>query len=160
MGTPINKEYLDEIDLRLKQITKENEYTDTIITVERAQLKPFKGYDLPAVNYWPTSVSNAVKDYDYDSREINLIVEAHTKTRDEPFTDVCDRLAADIITGLNRATKAPKVSDEKSLDLGDLVEGFNNLGYDYQIGQGQDPFCGIIMTFSVKFSTSITNMFS
>lgn len=158
MTTTLNLNILDEIGLRLENITEANGYFNTIAKIERARLKPFLGYDLPAVNYWPTNLGNEVSKYQTDVRTLFLIVEAHTKTRDEPFTDVCDRLASDVVTGLNRATGAPLLSDEPSLDLGELVEDFVFLGYDYQIGQGQEPFCGIVANFSVTFSTDVSNM--
>ena len=160
MATPLNKTILDEIDARLKKIVIADGSSNTIVTVKRARLEPFKGHDLPAVNYWPTQMSNAMNQYGNDTRELMLVVEAHTKTRDEPFVDVCDRLAADIVTVLNRKTTASKVSDPLSADLGGIVDNFTCTNYVYQIGQGQDPFCGIILTFAIQFSTTITKMYS
>lgn len=160
MATPIplNKSILDQIGLRLANITVANGYINTICKIKRAQLEPFKGYDLPAVNYWPTNLVNEVGQYNTDNRIINLVIEAHTKTMDEPFTDICDKLAADIITGLNRAPAAPKVVDPVSLDLGGIVGEFTNTGYDYQVGQGQAPFCGVVLTFSIKFTADTSVM--
>lgn len=157
MSVTLNAGILDKIGARLKNITTDNGYFNTIVKIARARLKPFNGYDLPAVNYWPTNLSNEVSKYNTDIRTLNLIIEAHTKTRDEPFTDVCDRLASDIITGLNRSTSAPLVSDPASLDLGETVEDLILLGYDYQVGQGQEPFCGIVATFSITYSTEVSN---
>lgn len=157
MTTTLNLQILDEIGSRLQNITTDNGYFNTIAKIERARLKPFNGYDLPAVNYWPTNLGNDVDKYNKDNRTLFLIVEAHTKTRDLPFTDVCDELASDVVTGLNRSTAAPLLSDPASLDLGELVEDFKFLGYDYQIGQGQDPFCGIVANFSITFTTDVSN---
>jgi hypothetical protein len=158
MADPINKTYLDKIDARLKLITTTNEYANTIKRVERARLKPFKGYDLPAINYWPVNLANSTDQYGMDTRENIIFVEAHTKTRDEPFTDICDVLAKDIVTALNRAPANPKVSDSESIDLGGVVENFNFLGFEYQIANGQTPFCGILAQFLMRYITDLNNM--
>jgi len=48
---------------------------------------------------------------------LELFIEAHSLTRDKPFIDIVDLLAADIVTGLNRISTAPKVSDDPNYDL-------------------------------------------
>ena len=158
MAAPINKTYLDVIDARLKLITTTNGYATTVKRVERARLKPFKGYDLPAINYWPVNLSNNTDQYGMDTRESAIFIEMHSKTRDEPFTDICDVLAKDLVTALNRAPAAPKVSDDESIDLGGVVDGFDFQGFEYQIANGQTPFCGILAQFTMKYTTDLNNM--
>lgn len=150
---------LDIIEARLKLISTENEYFTTVKKVTRSGLKAFVGYDLPALNYWPGRVSNE-RLYGHDNRSFPLYVEYYWKTLDRPFSDVCGELASDVITALNRSLTAPKVSDDQSLDLGGLVSDFMFDSYDYQIGTGQDPWCGILMNFTVKYTTEINDMTS
>ena len=88
--TPLNKEFFDEIESRLGNITIANGYTNTAGKIARARLKPFKGYDLPAYNVWATTLGNSINEYQLDSRSLPVFIEVHTKTNDEPFIDVCD----------------------------------------------------------------------
>jgi len=157
---PINKMFLDEIEARLGNVTASNGYNLPLKKIRRARLKPFTSHDLPACNYWPSTISNVVDKYNQDGRDIEVTVEAHTKSRETPFTDLCDVLAADIITALNRSTTAPEPGDDPSYDLGGLVEDFIFEGYDYSIGEGQAPWCGVIISFRVRFSTEINKMFN
>lgn len=105
-ATPAILELLDIVEARLGNITTANGYNYTVKTVERARMTPFKGYDLPAINYWGTSVANTKDAYNNDERELRLFVEMHTTTRDGPFIDVAERLVTDGVTALNRAATA------------------------------------------------------
>jgi hypothetical protein len=71
---------------------------------------------------------------------------------------VAEKLAADVVTALSRSDKNPKVSDDPSFNLGDTVSDVIFNGYDYEIGEGQKPWCGALLSFTIKFSTSIFNM--
>jgi len=282
MGTtPSVLNILDEIDLRLNLITTGNGYWFTAKKVTRAQLTPFKGYDLPAINYWTTTNFNTKDAYDTDERELRLFVEMHNLTRDDPFIDVAEKMAADVVTALNRrpadtagwsksqigvptdmtdfaATEtklkisadgdaaetvtfdwsakttgvliaaemqtkiralggnkatvtvsfgqeryvitssstgassaivitagatldcaarlrlgtansgeeesglvaAPAVSDDPSYDLGNTVKDVTFDGYDYEVGEGQEPWCGILCKFGIKFLADPFDMFT
>lgn len=151
---------LDLVDARLKLISTVNGYNTTVKKVDRARMTPWKGYDLPAINYWSTGVSNVRNSYGGDERSISLFVEYHDKTNDDPFVDVAGGLAADVVTALNRAVLAPKVSDVLSLCLGGAVSDVIFDGYDYEIGEGQAPFCGVLVKFTIKYNTSTNNMVS
>lgn len=148
---------LDEVNARLSNITTGNEYNVTVKKIARGKLTPFNGYDLPAVNFWPSTVSNS-REYGKDVRELSLFVEIHSETRDQPFSTVAEKLAAAIVVALNRSTSSPKVSDAESIDLGGTVSDFIFNGYDYEIGDGQAPWCGALVSFSVIFATDINNM--
>lgn len=150
---------LDLVEARLKLITTANGYNTTVSHVKRAKLTAFKGYDLPALNFWPTNVSSS-RLYHEEKRVFKLYVEYHAKTMDRPFSDVCGELAADIIVAINRSTTAPKVSDAESLDLGGAVSDVVFDGYDYEIGQGQEPWCGVLVSFSIEYATDINNVSS
>lgn len=151
---------LDEIGVRLAVITVANEYNYTVKKVDRARLEPFKGYDLPAINFWCTGVENARNSYNDDVRSISLYIEMHSKTRDEPFIDIANKLAADVVTALNRATTAPKVSDSPSYELGGIISDFFFNGYDYEIGQGEKPWCGCLVKFTMVYQTDPYDMAS
>ena len=150
--TPLNKTFFDRIEARLGNITTTNGYTYSAGKIARAQLTPFKGYDLPAYNIWATNLGNVINKYGSDDRSLQVYIEVHSKTNDEPFIDVGDKLAQDLVTGLNRATTAPLVSDDISPDLGGIVDDLIFAGYDYHVGQGQDPFCAILAKFEVKYT--------
>ena len=151
MADPAPTQILDIVDTRLANITITNGYYTTVKKIERARLKPFNGYDLPGINYWCTSLDNERTVYDDDNRGLNLYVEYHSLTRDDPFMDVADKLAADVVTSLNRADDAPKVSDDPSYDLGEAVTDLIFNGYDYEIGEGQNPWVGVLVRFAIKY---------
>lgn len=156
MSVAVNS-ILDLIEARFELISESNEYNTTVKKIERAKLTPFKSHDLPALNYWPVNVGNE-RQYGTDSRFFKLMVEYHSKTRERPFSDVAGELAADVVTAINRSTSDPKVSDDQSLDLGGLVSDVVFDGYDYEIGEGQAPWCGVLVQFTIKYSTSINDM--
>ena len=88
MATPAVTTILNEIAARLAGMTVANGYNYTVKKIERAKLEPFNGYDLPAINYWCTSLSNERGVYNDDNRNLELFIEAHSLTRDDPFIDV------------------------------------------------------------------------
>jgi len=71
---------------------------------------------------------------------------------------VAEKLAADVVVALNRSTSAPKVSDVESVDLGGTVSDVVFNGFDYEIGEGQTPWCGALVGFSVIYTTDLNNM--
>lgn len=159
MSKPAVSAILDEIEARLKNISIANGYFTTALTVERARLSVFNGYDLPAITYWPTSVS-LERQYGEEERTLALYIEYHASTLDRPFPDVADELAADVVTALERATTAPKVSDAESIDLGGTVSDLVFEGYEYEIGKGQTPWCGALIQISIKYRAGRSDMFS
>lgn len=160
MADPAVTSIMDIIAARLALITATNEYNYTITNIKRASLRPWKSEDLPTINYWSTGLNNLRESYSDDLREIPLFIEAHTKTHDESFLDVASKLASDIVTALNRAPAAPKVSDVVSHDLGSVVSDLIFNGYDHEIGEGQDPWCGVLVRINIKYTTEIFNMTS
>lgn len=160
MSTPAVTTILTEVGARFANITTDNGYYYSIQKVERAKVEPFKGYDLPAVNYWCTTLSNEKTVYDDDNRSLELFVEIFALTRDDPFIDIASKLASDIVTGLTRTTAAPAVSDTPDYDLGETITGLIFNGYDYLIGQGQEPWCGALVKFTVEYRTDPFEMTS
>ena len=153
MATPAVNTILTEIGARLSLITTANGYNYTFKKVEEARLEPFVGYDLPAINYWLTNVSNESSIYNNDSRSIELAIEAFSATRDESFTRVVSKLAADVVTALTRKTSSPKISDDPNYNLDETVSDFLFNGYDYEIGEGQKPWCGALLQFTIKYQS-------
>jgi len=160
MAAPAVNTILTEIEARLANITTDNEYHYTVNKLQEARLEPFKGYDLPAINFWCTTLSNERTEYNDDSRELALYVEIFSLTRDEPFTRVVSKLVADVITALVRATGAPTVSDTPNYALNETVSDFILESYDYLIGQGQEPWCGALVGFTIKYQTDPFEMAS
>ena len=154
------KSIMDLIEARLDLITTTNEYAYDITNIKRAMMKPWKAEDLPAVNYWSTGLINEANEYGKDQRDLPVFIEAHTKTYDENFMDVASKLAADIVTALNRAPAAPKVSDVESYNLGETVSDLIFEGYDHEIGEGQEPWCGVLVKIIVRYTTEIFDMAS
>jgi len=142
MTAPAVTSILDLIAARLAIITTTNGYNYTITNIERAKLTPFKSEDLPAINYWSTGLENSRKSYMKDERSLPLYIEAHTKTHDEVFTDVASKLAADIITALNRKTTAPKVSDTITLTLMEKYQIFFSTGMIMKSGEDKNHGAG------------------
>jgi hypothetical protein len=146
---------LDLIDARLAKISKANGYSADPSGVHRCKLTPYKGYDLPSINFWPVRVEN--QSAKYSSRETyegTIYIEYHDMTRDTPFSTVAERLAADVLTALDRAPAKPKVSDAASYDLGGAVTRLSFRNYSYQIGEGQTPWCGVLIEIAVKWETA------
>ena len=142
---------MDKIGERLAQISTDKGYFTTIRKIERARLTPFDGYDLPALNYWPDiDVKNSAGG-GYEDREFTVFVEYHDKTRDRPFSDVSDELAADVEVALYRDVLAGDVTDQPSYALGGLVTGLSVEATQPEIGAGQTPFLGVLLNLTITY---------
>jgi len=160
MAKPAATAIIDDIMTRMQNISVANEYANDIKKIERAKLEPLNGYDLPAINVWPMSLTNSRSTMVSDERNLSVMIEAHDYTHDEPFSTVAESLAADIITALNRATSAPKVSDVINKNLNGTVSNCEIDGYDYEIGRGQKPFCGALVRITVKYNANKNDMYN
>lgn len=158
--TPAVLTIFDEIEARLKNIKTGNGYWYTPGKIKRASLKAWENHDLPALNFWGTTLGNIRAQYNDDRRQFQLFVEGANLTLDEPFMDVSEKMASDIITGLNRATSAPKVSDDPSYDLGETVTDLEYEGHDYLIGEAQKPWCGVLVRWNFKYHANPFDMFN
>ena len=148
--TPAPTKILDEVHRRLGKIRKVFGYSVDLKSVERGRMKAWKGYDLPAINYWPEEYTNAGQEYGTDRRGVTLLVEIHDQTRDEPFPDVADLLAADVVTALLRTEAAPHVSDAPDYELGGILAALDWQGYDYLI-DGNNAWCGALVRFRAEW---------
>ena len=162
MPDPIQTQLLDEIGRRLKIINTANGYfSDVHINdVHRAKLTPFKGDDLPAINYWSSDTITERKGHGYSYMSFSVEIEMHTKTNDRPFTDVTGELSADITIALYRDDALPKVSDQPSFKLGDMVDGLNIDTIAPQIGEGQSPYCGVLVSISITYRVKAHDPFT
>ncbi len=151
---------LNEIEARLKNISTLNGYSETVLKFERAKLKPFVSGDLPAINYWATPDAVVSRANGRELHELNVVVELHTMTRDRPFIDVAFEKGGDIVTSLFRSTGAPKVSDPKSIALGGLVSSIIINDTIPVIGEGQKPWCGVIIDATVQYNTHVGDVFN
>ena len=75
--------------------------------------------------------------------------------------DCSDQLSIGLANGGLEAVgevAAPAVSDDESYNLGGTVMDVVLNGYDYIIGQGQNPFCGVLVQFGIKYVTDSMDM--
>lgn len=155
---PADTAILNQVEARMANITVANGYNNEFKRIVRARMKPFKGHDLPACNIYHGSIGNENTPYGRNRKSQTLIIEVHSKTRDDPFVDIADSLAADVVTGIFRTTIAPAVTDNVSIALGGIVQQLKFLGHDPFIGQGQEPFCGTLVRFEVEYENELGDM--
>lgn len=153
----VQSRILDAVEERLKLMTEANGYSFTIQKYTRATLKPFNEEDLPAANYWPGVDSLITRGAGWVERELVLVVEYYTKTRDRTFTDVSYELALDVGVALARSPAAPRPTDEPDLKLGGLIRSAQMQTATPQIGEGQAPWCGVAMSYSLSYRVSASD---
>lgn len=157
MPTPVQTLILDEIGLRLANISVANGYSSTPNVIKRASVEPFKGDDLPAINYWPGADTLLNKGHGWVERELTVAIEIYDRTRDEVFSDIAFELATDVAIALLRATTAPTVAAAPELTLGGLVRSSQLQSVTPQIGQGQTPWCGAALSYQLVYRVSASN---
>ena len=151
MGTPAAIQILDAIGLRLALPTTARGYNTTVAVVERARVIPFRDFDIPAVNYWADSEAVVDAGAGWSEHEVSIMIDARTHTRDRPFVDVAFELGTDLWIALWRAPAAPAVSDQPSMRLGGIVNSLAMASMVPAIGEGQSPFCGVLLSIIVKY---------
>lgn len=156
--TVATNDILGLVEDRLRLIKTSNGYYTTVKKVELGRLEAFKGYDLPAINFWTDGFKNARFAGGTDERSMSLFVQYLHKTWDEEFPMACGKLAHDVGTALNRSTSAPAVSDDISLDLGCEVSDVTIDDCEYDQSKGQTPWFGVAMAFTIKYITTINDM--
>jgi len=139
---------LDEIDARLRTISVANGDQNTIKKVTRAQTKPFKDGDLPMINYWPTTDIITLIQHGAEEHKLTLTIEVATKTNDIPFTNLAVDLYTGVVAALNR-----DVSLNRSPSLGGIAQRLSVDSMTPTIGQGQAPWCGVVIVVSVIYNT-------
>jgi len=149
--TPTTTTILSEIEARMGNIHISNGYSVDVKKVKLGQLEPFKGYDLPAINVWPSTLNVEMTTYEDSKKTLPIFIEIHDSTRDEPFSTVAERLALNVLYAINRSTTAPAVDDDESNCLGGIVDDVVFNGFDYEIGNGQKPFCAALVRFDIVY---------
>jgi len=139
---------LDEIDARLRTISTGNGDPISVNKVTRAQTKPFRDGDLPALNYFPVSDTITLQQHGTDEHTLAITIEAYSKTSDQPFTDIALMLHSGIVAALNR-----DALQQPSHALGYTVQSLFVDSMTPIIGEGQNPWCGVVLAISVKYST-------
>ncbi|MEA1079527.1 hypothetical protein [Marinobacter qingdaonensis] len=152
MALPATMQILDEIEARLKQITKANGYSVDLMKLERARLTPFQSGEMPCINYWPESDQLVETLPSKHLRELSLNVEFYdTSGRSAALTDKAALLANDAYTALWRSPDLPLVSDRPDPNLGGIVDSLVLQSIQPAIGEGQNPFCGAVMSIAVRY---------
>lgn len=151
MDAPIQTLILDEVEARLASIKTANGYTRTVTKPKRATMMPFQDTDLPGVNFWPGEDRITGRGAGFVLREMALFVECYDLTRDRPFPDVAFEIARDITIALHRTLAAPAVTDNPEQSFGGLITSLQLTSTTPQIGTGQAPWCGALMTYSVAY---------
>jgi len=154
------KQIMDETGARLALIKTVNGYSFTAKKIDRARRKPWRPGDLPAINYWNDEDKFESAGHGHEKRSLSVFVEVHTATMDEPFTDIAAALAADICTSLYRKSDAPSTSDAASPALGGLVTRVIVDSILPAIGEGQTPYCGVLIELTIKYNLEINNTFT
>lgn len=150
---PIVTRILDEIEARLANIKTGNGYQRTVAKVSRATLADFSSADLPTVNFWTGTRDRAGAGGAFVDWQQPILVEIYDLTRERPFVDVVEEMVEDVAVALHRATSAPGVTDNPDPKLGGLVTTLQVTSVTPQIGQGQTPFCGALITFTALYKT-------
>lgn len=151
MATPIPTLILDECESRLRNMTTANGYTRTVAGVRRATLKGFQNADLPMANVWHGPDRLFERAGGFMVRALDVLVEVYDQTRDRPFVDVADELALDVCMALHRATTAPRVTDRPEQTLNGLCISMQLDSVAPQIGEGQAPWCGAMVTLTALY---------
>ena len=153
----VQRRLLDEIGARLASISLENGYAYKMGKLTRASMKPFSGDDMPACNYWPGQDAFIERGVGFEKRELTLLVERYTKTRDDPFSDIVFELALDVDVALRRATAAPSRTGQHEPTLGGRVQSIHLTSITPQIGEGQAPWLGALLSFAISYRVKATD---
>lgn len=150
-------EILDAIADRLAIIKKVNGYYTDVVSIKRATMKPLTDDDLPAINYWASTDDQLAKGHGWVDRQLSVVIEFYQRTRDRAFTDVVFELASDVAIAMIRDPDNPLATDDPDLTLGGLVRSSQLNGITPQIGEGQAPWCGAVLNYSLIYRVSATN---
>lgn len=149
---PAQTQILDEIRERLKNISKANGFSVDLRKLDRARLTPFQTGEMPCINYWPQGDNLVERLPGKHLRELSLVIEFYDNSgRSDPLTDKSALLAQDAYQALWRDPSAPRIEDRPSPNLGGLVDELVLESIQPAIGEGQSPFCGAVMSISVRY---------
>jgi len=158
---PAETQILNEIEKRLWNIDIAYGYQTKVQKIERSRLKPFENGDLPAISFWIVDEPESITEYGIETNTLNIVIGYFDKTRDEPLSDMATKLKTDINIAVNRATSAPKYTDEMSVNLGDLIDSFVRLTSEYITGgTDKNPIGGVLCEYQAIYKVSIEDPYT
>jgi len=156
MITPVWTKIRNEIESRLKNISKRNGYSTNISCIEKGKVDPFNDDDLPALNFWKTDDSPDSKTYTRQKRVLRMGFEFYTLSNDTDIDTISDGFMSDLFLSIYRSPDAPKVTDDPLPMFADkqFVVSFDLLRPI--ISQGAKPRVGVFAIIS--FTYTINNL--
>jgi hypothetical protein len=152
---------MDAIHARLLTIKQSNGYYSTPRTVARARLSNFVSSDMPSINF--TQNVDVLLDEipGKQLRELTVIIEMydHHEESVKPFPDRATELASDVQIALWRSPDAPRPEDRMESRLGGIVDNFTLDRVQPAIDLGQKPFCGAVISLTVRYRVAADNPF-
>jgi len=153
MSKPLITLILDELEARLKSIKRSNGYRRDVAGVQRASMTGLNGHDLPFVNFWIGVREQVSAGHGWREWRHAIYVEIYDLTRDRPFIDVSAEIDDDVQIAIHRASDAPGVEDRPEQSFGGMVTSMIMQTSTPQIGEGQDPWCGSLLTLNCTYKT-------
>lgn len=145
---PVETQILDEIDRRLRQISKANGFFSDEVRVVRASLEPFSGKDMPAICYWSQGDQLLESSGFIESREMQLNIDFYDRRGEMPLTDKVNLLSSDVRIALHRDPSHP---GRISTKLGGIVESLAFTSVSPSMGDNSSVHCGSLITLAVKY---------
>ena len=109
---PVWTQMLDELGLRLNNISVVNGYFTDINLIERSRANPFKTDDLPAMTYWKNADRATEKRLGTAQRELRVGIEFYSKSNDGDLDAFSDKFFSDLFIALYRNPANPLVTDD------------------------------------------------
>lgn len=155
MSIPAATQILNEFQARLGNITIANGYSFDLKKISRSKVGAFQNGDLPEVDLWSEESEARETTYHVDAYRMPVYVLCVTnKTDKKNLNDIAIQLSSDILIAVNRATTSPLVSDNRSRDLGSIVEKLGNPTSRYLISANlNEDWAAVEMSFPVDYNT-------
>jgi hypothetical protein len=156
------EQIMDKIAERLALITTTNGYSQTVTKIDKNRISPFKGYDLPKINFWNQGLEwdyTADQSYEEDKRILPVFIEGYCIKWEDGAQETAERFGSDIITCLYRGVDKPTIWDKKNYDFDGLVSAIKPQSLTYVVDESATPFCGCLVLINVEFFAEYGNMF-
>lgn len=145
---PVETQILDEIERRLKQISKPKGFFSDEVRVVRASPRPFGGKDMPAISYWSAGDHLMESSGFIEAREMDVMIEFYDRLGEMPLSDKVNMLSSDIRIALH---KDPTQPDRISTKLGGMVESVVFSSVMPSMGDDASSHCGSIITLVIRY---------
>ena len=143
---------LNEIGLRLENISQANGYSFDINKIVRSAVNEFSGDDLPIIFYRGENDTLVQNQTHNEERLMIVTITGFARTRDYALIDQAYKFGADIHAAINRFSKSPQLLDDIDLDLGCLIEALDVREIVPIVGTGDQPFYGVEVVSEVKYN--------